>query len=58
MLLLLLLELLRTLLDVVVSQSAAILQLLAGEDQTLLIRGDTCAKGKDGPEQVHYDQFQ
>eukprot|EP01084_Bolivina_argentea_P286949 492339_1 len=29
------------LLDVVVSQGAAILQLLAGEDQALLIRGDT-----------------
>ena len=28
------------LLDVVVGQSAAILQLLAGEDETLLIRGD------------------
>ena len=30
----------RLLLDVVVGQGAAILQLLAGEDQTLLIRGD------------------
>ena len=28
------------LLDVVVGQSAAILQLLAGEDEALLIRGD------------------
>ena len=28
------------LLDVVVSKSAAVLKLLAGEDQTLLIRGD------------------
>ena len=28
------------LLDVVVSKSAAVLELLAGEDQTLLIRGD------------------
>ena len=33
------------LLDVVVSQGAAILKLLAGKDQTLLVRGDTC-KGK------------
>ena len=31
------------LLDVVVSQGAAILQLLAGEDQTLLVWGNTCA---------------
>ena len=30
------------LLDVVVSQGAAILELLAGEDQTLLVRGDAC----------------
>ncbi|CAM9115904.1 unnamed protein product [Ectocarpus fasciculatus] len=30
----------RLLLDVVVRQSAAILKLLAGEDQTLLVRGD------------------
>jgi len=29
------------LLDVVVAESAAILELLAGEDETLLIRGDT-----------------
>jgi len=29
------------LLDIVVSKGAAILQLLAGEDQTLLVRGDT-----------------
>ena len=29
------------LLDVVVAQGAAILELLAGEDKTLLIRGDT-----------------
>ena len=28
------------LLDVVVGQGAAVLQLLAGEDQTLLVRGD------------------
>ena len=28
------------LLDVVVSESAAVLELLAGEDETLLIRGD------------------
>ncbi|CAM9354122.1 unnamed protein product, partial [Ectocarpus sp. 8 AP-2014] len=31
----------RLLLDVVVRQGAAVLQLLAGEDQTLLVRGDT-----------------
>ncbi len=31
----------RLLLDVVVGQSPAILQLLAGENQPLLIRGDT-----------------
>ena len=31
----------RLLLDVVVRKSAAILELLAGEDQTLLIGGDT-----------------
>lgn len=31
----------RLLLDVVVRERAAILELLAGEDQTLLIRGDT-----------------
>ncbi|PSN71274.1 hypothetical protein BS50DRAFT_486835, partial [Corynespora cassiicola Philippines] len=30
----------RLLLDVVVGQSAAILELLAGEDQTLLVRGN------------------
>ena len=30
------------LLDVVVSQGAAILQLLAGKDETLLVWGDTC----------------
>ena len=30
------------LLDVVVSQGAAILQLLAGKDQALLVRGDAC----------------
>ena len=29
------------LLDVVVGKSAAILELLSGEDETLLIRGDT-----------------
>ena len=29
------------LLDIVIRQSAAILELLAGEDKTLLIRGDT-----------------
>ena len=31
----------RLLLDVVVRESAAILELLAGEDETLLVRGDT-----------------
>ena len=30
----------RLLLDVVVAESAAVLQLLASEDQTLLVRGD------------------
>jgi hypothetical protein len=30
------------LLDVVVCQGAAILELLAGKDQTLLVWGDTC----------------
>ena len=30
------------LLDVVVSQGSPILQLLAGKDQPLLVRGDTC----------------
>ena len=34
------------LLDVVVSESATVLQLLAGEDQTLLVRGDTCRDRK------------
>ena len=32
------------LLNVVVSQGAAILELLAGEDQTLLVRRDACTK--------------
>jgi hypothetical protein len=32
------------LLDVVVGQGAAILQLLAGKDQALLVRGDACRK--------------
>jgi hypothetical protein len=32
------------LLDVVVGQGAAILQLLAGKDQALLVRGDACKK--------------
>jgi len=31
----------RLLLDVVVSQGASIFELLSGEDQSLLIRGDT-----------------
>jgi hypothetical protein len=31
----------RLLLDVVVGESAAILELLAGEDETLLVRGNT-----------------
>ena len=35
------------LLDVVVGQSATILQLLAGEDETLLIRGDTFERRKE-----------
>ncbi len=30
------------LLDVIVRQGAAILQLLAGKDQALLVRGDAC----------------
>ena len=34
----------RTLLDVVVRQRAAILQLLTSEDQTLLIGGDACVR--------------
>ena len=34
------------LLDVVVGQRAAVLQLLASEDEALLVRGDTYAKGK------------
>ena len=33
------------LLDIVVRQSAAILQLLPGEDQTLLVRRDSYARG-------------
>jgi hypothetical protein len=33
----------RTLLDVVVGQRAAVLQLLAREDQALLIGGDPCS---------------
>jgi len=32
----------RLLLDVVISQGAAIFKLLASKNQTLLIRGDTC----------------
>ena len=32
----------RLLLDVVIGQSAAILELLTGENQTLLVRGNTC----------------
>jgi hypothetical protein len=38
-----------TLLDVVVGQGAAVLQLLAGEDQALLVRGDACG-GESGRE--------
>ena len=34
------------LLDIVVRQSAAILQLLPGEDQTLLVRRDSYARGE------------
>ena len=37
----------RLLLDVVVSQGAAILQLLAGEDEALLVRGDACTEVKN-----------
>jgi len=36
-----------TLLDVVVGQGAAVLQLLAGEDQALLVRGDACAAQRE-----------
>ena len=36
----------RTLLDVVVSEGAAVLKLLTGKDQTLLIRGDACLVAK------------
>jgi len=35
----------RLVLDVVVGQGAAILQLLAGKDQPLLVRGDACTVG-------------
>lgn len=39
-----------TLLNVVVRQSAAILKLLAGENETLLVRGDACdTQGGDEP---------
>ena len=38
----------RLLLDVVVGQGAAVLQLLAREDQTLLVRGDACAGREEG----------
>ena len=34
----------RLLLDVVVCQGAAILQLLASKDQALLVRGDACSR--------------
>ena len=36
------------LLDVVVGQGAAVLQLLAGEDQALLVRGDACMRTDAG----------
>jgi hypothetical protein len=36
------------LLDVVVGQGAAILQLLASKDQALLVRGDACRKAANG----------
>jgi hypothetical protein len=36
------------LLDVVVGQGAAVLQLLAGKDQALLVRGDACSWGCEG----------
>jgi hypothetical protein len=39
------------LLDVVVSQGAAILQLLAGEDQALLVWGDACEAAEGRVEQ-------
>ena len=35
----------RFLLDVVVGKGATILELLAGEDETLLVRGDACGVG-------------
>ena len=35
------------LLNVVVAESAAIFKLLAGEDQALLVRGDTVRETKD-----------
>ena len=39
----------RLLLDVVVRKGATVLELLAGEDQALLVRGDTgCAEGVNG----------
>jgi len=37
----------RFLLDVVVREGTAVLQLLAGEDETLLIRGNTYTSQKD-----------
>ena len=44
----------RLLLDVIVAQSAAILQLLAGEDKTLLIRGNTFTDiREDGETEEH-----
>jgi streptomycin 6-kinase len=36
------------LLDVVVGEGAAVLELLAGEDQALLVRGDTLLVCKEG----------
>ena len=39
----------RLLLDVVVAEGAAVLKLLASEDQALLVRGDTKGKRSDSP---------
>jgi len=36
------------LLDVVVREGAAILELLAREDETLLVRGDACERREKG----------
>ena len=39
----------RLLLNVVVAEGAAVLKLLASEDQALLVRGDTKGKRSDSP---------